>query len=360
MKEQGGEGVKFLNAVQDAIRARVEKRVLSTLLREWRYQHSSDFADMPLKPASARFLIRFGILDAGKDPAASTKEYHDLLLKISRASGDAPGVVAAWLELFAAGQYSVLQKGICSQQPQCEICNLQEKCRYLAAGGKDARASGKSLAQELVSAGSHGGDLRIADLIAFVIAGDKSGAADIARAEAMLKASGGLRGLLAETPVALGQMGLNNAQAARIQAVAEICRTWADERKARGRSFSCGKDFFDEFHLRLRDTKKEVFVVVMLDQKNCHLADEQISIGSLTETLVHPREVFVQAIALRAAAVALIHNHPSGDPAPSPADKALTKRLDSVAKLVGIRLLDHVIIGDGRFVSFVESGLMSG
>ena len=116
--------------------------------------------------------------------------------------------------------------------------------------------------------------------------------------------------------------------------------------------------FYEHFHLRLRDYKKEVFYVALLDQKNSLIGEERVSEGSLTDTMVHPREVFSCAVAQRAAAVAVVHNHPSGDPTPSGNDKAITKRLNSVAEMLGIRLLDHVIIGDGRYVSFVESGLL--
>ena len=347
---------EFFNAVQRAVRQRGGK-ALTPALKRWRYTQSSDFSELPLKSGAARFLIRYGSLDAGDDSETQTKEYHNLLQRISRTSGDAPGIVAAWLDLFGDGQYGVLAKGVCSEEPDCAQCPLQKRCRYLASGGKDERAFGRSLAQELLAAQSNrSADLRVADVLAFALSGEKSGAAEIARAEALLKSAGGLRGLLLKDPAALRGLGVDDALVSRVQALAEVCRMWAAERNVRGRNFAGGKDFYEEYHLRLRDLKKEVFIVVALDQKNHFLADEQISVGSLTETLAHPREVFANPIALRAAAVALIHNHPSGDPAPSAADKAITKRLESVSKLFGIRLLDHIIIGDGRFVSFAEQG----
>ena len=349
----------FLEAIQAGARAQAGKG-LASLLKRWRYTQSADAAAPPLKSGSARFLIRYGVLDAGKESAEQLRAYHALLTELSRAGGEALGLVAAWIELFASGAPGVLEPGICAQEPRCAVCALQDKCRYLAAGAKDARAFGQSLAKELQQAGpQRPTDLRAAEFLAFLLASEKCGAADIARAEALLKAARGVRGLFAAGPAALRELGLGHEAQARLQAAAGLCRVWAGEQRLRGRVFSCGQDFYDMFHLRLRDLRQEVFIVLTLDQKNRGLSEEQVSAGSLTEALVHPREVFARAIAQRAAAVAVVHNHPSGDPAPSEADKAITKRLESVARLVGIRLLDHVIIGDGSFVSFVEQGLLS-
>jgi DNA repair protein RadC len=167
-----------------------------------------------------------------------------------------------------------------------------------------------------------------------------------------------VRGLLSAERDALRQLGVGPAEFARLQAVAELCRLWTEERPVRGAPFTQGRDFYEAYYLRLRDLKQEAFIVVMLDQKNHAIAEQQVSAGSLTETLVHPREVFTLAIAKRAASVAVVHNHPSGDPAPSAADKAITKRLASVAQLVGIRLLDHVIVGEDGYYSFSERGAL--
>jgi len=353
-----GDPLTFYKAIQTALRARAGK-ALGPLVKRWRYTQSSDYAHLALQNGSARFLARYGSLDSSRDAAELTADYHALVTSISRSGGDAPGIVAAWLELFASGEYGVLPSGVCAPEPDCAACPLKETCRYLAAGGKDARVFGQSLAEELLQAvPGRPVDLRVADLLAFILSGEKSGAADAARAEALLKACHGLRGVFLAKPEELRVLGLNDAARARLQAVAELCRHWAGEKGEHGRQFTCGRDFFEHFHLRLREHKQERFCVVLLDQKNCLIGEEQVSAGSLTEALVHPREVFAQAIARRAAAVALVHNHPSGDPAPSAADKAITKRLDSVAKLVGIRLLDHIIIGDGVFVSFAEKGLL--
>ena len=102
---------------------------------------------------------------------------------------------------------------------------------------------------------------------------------------------------------------------------------------------------------------REQFVVVLLDGKNQVLGFNVVSVGTLTAALVHPREVFKASILASAAAIILLHNHPSGDPEPSAEDKAITERLRQVGDLVGIRVLDHVILGDeGKFVSMADVG----
>jgi DNA repair protein RadC len=105
---------------------------------------------------------------------------------------------------------------------------------------------------------------------------------------------------------------------------------------------------------------REHFVVVLLDRKNAPIGLHTVSIGSLTASVVHPREVFKVAILANAAAFICGHNHPSGDPAPSQEDRTLTRRLVDAGKLLGIALLDHLILGDGTtaYFSFADQGLL--
>ena len=106
------------------------------------------------------------------------------------------------------------------------------------------------------------------------------------------------------------------------------------------------------------DADKEHFTVFCLNTKNRINGFKVISTGSLTASLVHPREVYTAALELRAAALVFVHNHPSGDPAPSPEDLEITKRLKQVGEIMGIQILDHVILGEGRFYSFSDRGIL--
>lgn len=107
------------------------------------------------------------------------------------------------------------------------------------------------------------------------------------------------------------------------------------------------------------DTDREVFVVALLTVRHRVLGLHTVSVGCLTSSLVHPREVFKPAILAGSAALLLAHNHPSGDPEPSAEDIALTRRLTSAGQLLGIEILDHLILGEaGRFVSLRERGVL--
>ena len=114
-------------------------------------------------------------------------------------------------------------------------------------------------------------------------------------------------------------------------------------------------------HTYLADVDREHFVVLMLDQKNKVIGINTVSIGSLTASIVHQREVFKVAILANCASILIAHNHPSGNCQPSREDRALTQRLVEAGKLLGIAILDHIIIGDGTsaYFSFADEGLLS-
>jgi DNA repair protein RadC len=118
------------------------------------------------------------------------------------------------------------------------------------------------------------------------------------------------------------------------------------------------EDVYAAFRQRFETLDREMFAVVLLDGKNQVIGFNVVSVGSLTAALVHPREVFKPAILANAAAIILVHNHPSGDPEPSAEDRAITARLKEAGELLGIRVLDHVVIGDGRHVSFADEQLL--
>ena len=119
------------------------------------------------------------------------------------------------------------------------------------------------------------------------------------------------------------------------------------------------QDVYDAFKAHFAPLDREQFVVLALDGKNNILGFNVVSTGSLTSALVHPREVFKPAILENAAAVILVHNHPSGDATPSDEDKAITARLKQAGELLGIKVLDHVVIGDhDHYVSFADTHLL--
>lgn len=116
------------------------------------------------------------------------------------------------------------------------------------------------------------------------------------------------------------------------------------------------EDVFRMFRREVATLDREVFSAVLLDGRNSVLGVNRVSVGSLTATLVHPREVFKAAILANAAALILVHNHPSGDPTPSAEDDALTTRLRSAGELMGIKVLDHIVLTGDTYRSMAEVG----
>ncbi|AKB11929.1 DNA replication and repair protein RadC [Methanosarcina thermophila] len=152
--------------------------------------------------------------------------------------------------------------------------------------------------------------------------------------------------------------GVGKAKAAQIAAVFELARrleTFVEEPK---RKICSPKDVYVLMYPKMREQKKEKFITLCLDTKNQVLKEEVVSIGSLNASIVHPREVFKSALMESSASVIIVHNHPSGDPSPSREDIMVTEKLVEGGKLLGIDVLDHIIIGDGRYVSLKDEGFV--
>ena len=201
--------------------------------------------------------------------------------------------------------------------------------------------------------------LAAAELLALLLGTGTRGRSALEVSQRLLEEAGGLRRLSTRTLHEIAAVpGLGAARAARIMAAFALGRQVSQLRLPPGARFRSGADIFRHYHGRLRDLRKEQFWAVLLDGKNRVLREERVSEGSLTASLVHPREVFAPAIRESAGALVFVHNHPSGDPTPSVEDVEITRRLCAVADLVGIRILDHVVVGDGAYVSFLERGLL--
>ena len=149
--------------------------------------------------------------------------------------------------------------------------------------------------------------------------------------------------------------GLGQAKAATVLAALEIGRRIASAKPIEKIHLSCPLDVADFLMPRLRYAAKEQFVVILLNNKNKVIGTEVVSEGSLSSSIVHPREVFAPAILHHAAAIMVAHNHPSGDPKPSIEDEEVTRLLLRSGKVLGIPMIDHVIIGDGNYYSFLEN-----
>ncbi len=156
--------------------------------------------------------------------------------------------------------------------------------------------------------------------------------------------------------------GIGSAKIAQLKASFEIGRRLLKSGKddaLQTPSFKNSREVFEYFRPIFYGLKKERFLCALLDTKNRVFRETVISEGTLTSSLVHPREVFRIAIKEAAAAVLFVHNHPSGDPSPSRDDISITKRLVETGKVIGISVLDHIIVSDAKYLSMMEKGYMS-
>ena len=178
-----------------------------------------------------------------------------------------------------------------------------------------------------------------------------------ALARRTLEQFGGLAGLAQTPTAALESMpGLGPAKSASLRASIEMACRLVDEPLELGQSIRSPEDVQRHFRMRLRGLRRESFHVLLLDGRHRLISMDEVSVGTLTASLVHPREVFREAIRNAAAALVLVHNHPSGDPSPSAEDRTVTDRLQAAGQLLGIRVLDHVIVTAANYFSFREAG----
>ncbi len=152
--------------------------------------------------------------------------------------------------------------------------------------------------------------------------------------------------------------GVGIAKACQISAAVELGRRVSKCKKNILGKINSPKTVVEYFQEELRHLNKEKFIVVFLNTKNLITSYEVVSVGSLSASIVHPREVFNRAIKKSAASIILIHNHPSGNPSPSREDEAITKRLCHVGEVVGIKILDHIIISEDGYFSFKEMDIL--
>ena len=274
------------------------------------------------------------------------------------ASAPASAQYAGFLASAFAGELSALGiAGPCGAAPRCDACPLRGECAWAkseAAAG--AEATPASLARARLG---RLGSMSLEDLLDGLFSLEPG---ERERLRGRLKGQS-LRSLAVKSAAELEEWMHEAGQdppldSARLLVLFELCRRFGEERLQPGAAFTGAQEVYRHFHLRFRDMKQERFLIVLLDVKKRYLREVLVTQGGLDSSPVHPREVFAPAVQERASCVLLVHNHPSGDPGPSSADLATTRELVKLGQLLGIPVLDHVILGDGRFVSLRESGLV--
>lgn len=198
-----------------------------------------------------------------------------------------------------------------------------------------------------------------AELIAILIRTGSDRESALQLAVRLLSRSGGLRELPGLSLEDMQEIrGVGPAKAVQLKAALELGRRLATLPPEHAESITSPQRAAALFMEELRYKKKEHFMILLLNTKNHVLSREEISVGSLNASIVHPREIFKIPLRKSAASIILVHNHPSGDPSPSQEDLEVTRRLVEAGRILGVAVRDHLVIGDGCYFSFKEKGLL--
>lgn len=198
-----------------------------------------------------------------------------------------------------------------------------------------------------------------AELLAILLRTGTYAESAVRLAQKVLIEAGSLRNLVDMNMEQLMTIkGIGSAKALQIQASIELGRRLARTTMSDTITIRSPQDVSTYLMEDLRYLQKEHFVCLFLNTKNHVIGKETLSMGSLNASIVHPREVFRAAIKRSSASIICVHNHPSGDPTPSPEDIQMTARLVEAGQIIGIEVLDHIILGDQNFVSLKEKGFM--
>lgn len=203
------------------------------------------------------------------------------------------------------------------------------------------------------------GSLSNSELLAVILRTGTINESAVSLAQRLMTEAGGLRRLVEMNIDQLTALkGIGQAKALQVQACIELGKRLVRTSQPDKVTIHSPQDVADLMMEELRYLQKEHFVCLFLNTKNHVIGQETLSIGSLNASIVHPREVFLAAIKRSSASIICVHNHPSGDPTPSPEDIQITRRLVEAGEIVGIEVLDHVIIGDLTSISLKERGYL--
>jgi DNA repair protein RadC len=199
-----------------------------------------------------------------------------------------------------------------------------------------------------------------AELLAIILRTGNGRATALDLAREILKTYPGLRHLDSQPIQNLTALkGIGTAKACQIKAALELSKRLVQEKWRTTERIQCSDDAFHYVRLRMRDLPREVFRVLFLTNRHDIIEDLELFRGSLTESVVSSREIILQAVRTNAAAVILVHNHPSGEVSPSPEDRQITSKIVQACRFVDIHVLDHIIVGKDQFFSFADQGLLT-
>jgi len=310
-------------------------------------------------PAAWRSYGRFR--EGAFEAPVSVTALHDWQQACERAAATLPAMdgtrVSAHQWDFLAATFGGAQAGPaaggpCGSIPACAGCALEDGCRWAGTAPAQLSDGGSVVARLAHEAPGVLGDGQL--LSAVLMHGPEVTRQLQERLDGLTLRSLGQW----SREELMGRLAVDGLTADRLRALFELCRRFSADRLEPGMTIKTPEEVYRHFGIRLRELKQEQFLVVSLDLYRRYLGESMVTQGLLDRSLVHAREVFQAAIRNHAAAVMLVHNHPSGDPTPSPGDVDVTRRLVEAGRIVGIAVVDHVIIAEGGYTSLAEQGLM--
>lgn len=345
--------------------ARAWRAVLPGLkgLKAWRFLEHLGFTVIPPEAAVRRLLFRLGEIEpharGGETDGAALTSAAQGLARLAGIDFGSLRLLLRW-----AGQPLATYRGggWCRTTPRCKECPLATGCLWARyhhplPRPDDEYGSLRDLTERLHNRPVE--DLSDAEVLALVIRGGRSEARAMEAASDLISQIGELPELEKSDPSELeARRGIGRAAARQIKAALELGRRVSTRSLREGGKIQGSEDVWEAFGERFRHISQEHFIVLLLDTKNRFITHRIVSRGTLDSSAAHPREVFKEAIRASASAVILMHNHPSGDPLPSPEDRAVTRQLVEAGSILGIRVLDHIILGAGAYASFRDRGEM--
>ncbi len=202
-----------------------------------------------------------------------------------------------------------------------------------------------------------------AQLLAVILRTGTNGTDSIELAKKVLASGATHEGLIGLYQMSIPELmqikGIGRVKAIQISCICELSKRMAARKREKTIDFSSPKAVAYVYMEQMRHEERERVIIVMLDAKCQLIKDEVLTIGTVNCSLVTPREILIEALKYRAVSFIVLHNHPSGDPSPSQMDYRVTKRLKTAGELVGVRLTDHIVIGDASYYSFQEDGFFN-
>jgi DNA repair protein RadC len=313
-------------------------------------------ASAALDPAGGRFLRRMGYVKSLSELGEFGGQFTEY---VAKAASRPPRQIGALINLFARGDPTLGKKPVCGATPVCQSkdggrCGLSRDCDHYNRPRSPVLPEGAP-SERLVD--GLAGTLSDAEVLAVALFGDK-GAGDEPPVSSLFERYGRLRAIFgAEAREYRGMREVKPAQALRLAAFAELHRRVLREKRGAVLRIASAKDFYDRYAAELRDYNAAA-VLVLMDRGNNVIRDVWYRDQLQHVARLELSDLLRPVVRESAPRLALVHNHPSGDPTPSPADKDFTRRLKSACGIFGLSLVDHVVIAENGYFSFEEEGLL--